>query len=119
MSLAVSPHPVPLQTDDNGVMRVGGTRVSLESVVYAYREGATAEQIVEDFPSLDLADVHLVISYYLRHFEDVNAYLAQQRRETDALKTRITADFKTQVVRQRIEERRSREAASDVAPDRG
>ena len=95
MALTVSAQPVPLRTDDGGVMRVGNTRVSLDSVVAAYQQGATAEQTCEDYPTLDLADVHIVISYCLRHTEEVNEYLAARRQEATELRTKIEADPKT------------------------
>ena len=58
MSVATAPSlSVPILTDIDGVIRVGGTRVSLDTVLYAYNEGANPEEIVEQYPSLDLADV--------------------------------------------------------------
>ncbi|GIL11330.1 MAG: hypothetical protein BroJett038_00500 [Chloroflexota bacterium] len=50
---------VPLQTDESGTIRVGGTRVLLDLVIFAFRQGATPETIVEQYPSLALADVYL------------------------------------------------------------
>jgi len=118
MTLLVSDQPVPLRTDDGGVMRIGNTRVSLDSVVYAYRRGATAEQICEDFPTLDLADVHIVISYCLRHGEEVDEYLAAQRKESAELRERIEADPKTQMIRQRLLEQRARRTEGHAGSDR-
>ena len=72
--------PAPLEMDVDGVVRVGGTRVTLDSVVVAFEFGATAEQIAQQYPSLDLADVYAVIGYYLHHREDVETYVGQRRR---------------------------------------
>lgn len=72
--------PIPLAADADGVQRVGGTRVSLESVVYAVDEGASPEEIVERFPTLELADVYLVVGYVLRHRREVEAYLDERRK---------------------------------------
>jgi len=118
MALPVVTQPVPLRTDDGGVMRVGDTRVSLDSVVYAYQQGATAEQISEDFPALDLADVHMVIGYCLRHAEDVDEYLAARRQEAAELRTQIEADPKTQMVRQRLLGQRAQRDEKHAAFDR-
>ena len=63
---------VPLTLTENGTIRVTGSRVSLEAVVYQYEQGNSAEQIHEGFPSLRLADIHAVISYYLNHRDQVN-----------------------------------------------
>lgn len=117
MALLVAAQPVPLRTDDGGVMRVGDTRVSLDSVVYAYQQGATAEQISEDFPALDLADIHMVIGYCLRHAEDVNEYLAARRQEAAELRTQIEADPKTQIIRQRLLEQRAQRTQRHAASD--
>jgi uncharacterized protein (DUF433 family) len=83
-NLAIAIEPTPLRTDPDGVVRVGGTRVTLDSVAYSFQEGSTAEQILEQYPSLRLADVYAVIGYYLRHREEVEAYVAEQRRQDEA-----------------------------------
>ncbi len=80
MSLAVSPEPVPLTTDVAGVVRVGTTRVTLDTVVAAFHEGATAEEIAQQYPTLRLADVYSVIAYYLRHRSSVDTYLDDRLR---------------------------------------
>jgi uncharacterized protein (DUF433 family) len=80
MSLAIDTEPVPLAANQDGVVRVGGTRVTLDTVVAAFEEGATAEEIVQQYPALKLPDVYLVIGYYLRHRAEVEAY-SQQRQE--------------------------------------
>jgi uncharacterized protein (DUF433 family) len=77
MSLIVEPQPVPLTTTPEGVVRVSGTRVTLDTVVGAFLDGATPETITQQYPSLALADVYAVISYYLRNRAEVDAYLAQ------------------------------------------
>ena len=78
--MEIRTEPVPLETDVHGVARVGGTRVTLNSVVVAFGLGATAKEIAQQYPSLDLADVYAVIGYYLHHREDVEAYLEQRRQ---------------------------------------
>lgn len=80
MSLAVAPEPVPLVTDVDGVVRIGTTRVTLDAVVAAFREGATAEEISQQYPTLRLADVYSVIAYYLRHRTTVDGYLGERSR---------------------------------------
>jgi uncharacterized protein (DUF433 family) len=63
MSLIIIDTPIPLKTDVDGVVRVGNTRVTLDTVIIAFKEGATAEEIVSQYPSLLLADVYAVIGY--------------------------------------------------------
>lgn len=71
---------VPLSTDAKGVIRIGGTRVTLDTIVAAFHEGATAETIAEQYPSLDLGQVYIVIGYYLQHQAEVNDYLERRRQ---------------------------------------
>ena len=65
---------IPLAKDSHGVYRVGGTRVTLDLVVRAFNRGATAEEIVQKFPSLELSDVYRVIGYYLKHRTELGEY---------------------------------------------
>jgi len=72
---------IPLTKDAGGVYRVGGTRVTLDLVVRAFNRGATAEEIVQKFPSLELSDVYQVIGYYLKHSSEFAIYFEQRERE--------------------------------------
>ena len=84
--------PVPLVAGADGVMRVGGTRVTLDTILAAFSEGATAEEIAQQYPSVSLADVYQVIAYSLRHASEVEAYLARRRQEIR--ETRIANESK-------------------------
>ena len=77
MSLAVETEPLALTTDAGGAVRVGGTRVTLDTVVEAFSEGLAAEEIAQQYPVLKLADVYAVVGYYLRHREYVQEYLGE------------------------------------------
>lgn len=72
---------LPLRRDARGVIRVGGTRVTLESVLGAYREGESPEGILDRFPALDLAGIHSTIAWYLEHLEEADSYLDRSRLE--------------------------------------
>jgi uncharacterized protein (DUF433 family) len=63
--------PPPIQADDAGVLRVGGTRVRLETVINAFNSGSTAEEILLKYPSLNLTDIYAIITYYLWSREEV------------------------------------------------
>src|SRR3970282_1036167 len=84
MALTIAHEIIPLQADSDGVVRVAGTRVTLETVITAFSEGATAEEIAQQYPSLNLADIYAVIGYYLRHSEEVTVYLQQRKVQADA-----------------------------------
>jgi uncharacterized protein (DUF433 family) len=67
-----------LRDDADGVLRIGGTRVTLDVVVAAFDEGATAEEIVQQYPSVARGDVYAVLGYAIHHRVEVEEYL--QRR---------------------------------------
>lgn len=63
---------------------ISGTRVSLDSVVYAFLNGQTAETIAQSFPSLNLEQVYGAITYYLAHRAEVDRYLRQSEEAYEA-----------------------------------
>jgi uncharacterized protein (DUF433 family) len=89
--LAVAAEPIPLSVDAHGTVRVGGTRLTLESVLDVFKQGASPQEIVEAFSDLDLADVYAVLTYYLRHRADVDAYLQEQEAKAEAIRQKIAA----------------------------
>lgn len=76
---------IPLVKDSHGVYRVGGTRVTLDLVVHTFNRGATAEEIVQKFPSLELSDVYQVIGYYLKNRDELRGYFETREREEATL----------------------------------
>jgi len=79
----------PLREDAAGALRVGHSRVLLELVIRAFQDGAAPETIVQRYSSLNLADVYSVVAYYLRHREEVDAYLAERERKATQVRQRI------------------------------
>jgi uncharacterized protein (DUF433 family) len=75
MTMVVAAQTPPLAADAAGVFRVGNSRVTLDGVVGAFRDGATAEEIAEQYPVLSLGQVYAVIAYYLAHTAEVDDYL--------------------------------------------
>ena len=106
MSLSVTARPVPLAADADGVVRVGKTRVTLDTVVAAFGEGMTAEGIAEQYPSLRLADIYSVIAYYLDHSDEVEAYLRGRRARAEEVRRENEARFDPAGVRARLLARR-------------
>lgn len=98
--------PVPLKLDTDGTIRVGGTRVPLDTLVLAFHCGATAEEIADQFPSLDLSDVYAAIGYYLRHRSELDGYLEQRTQQADALRSQIESRFDSNGLRERLLARR-------------
>jgi len=95
-----------LVTDADGVTRVKATRVTLDTVVRAFAEGATAEEIAQQYPTLALADVYSVLTYYLRRRDEVDAYLAEQRQKSARVRSENEGRFDPQGVRERLVARR-------------
>lgn len=80
---------IPLATDETGTIRVAGSRVTLDVLAEAWHAGATPEQIVDQFDSLKLSDVYAVITWMLRHPEDLREYLAVRNREAVHLRDEV------------------------------
>ncbi len=77
--------PSPYVEQRNGGLYIAGSRVSLDSVVIRFREGATPEKIVHSFPTLKLSNVYGAIAYYLEHEEMIKEYIAEGERELHRL----------------------------------
>jgi uncharacterized protein (DUF433 family) len=105
MSLILQADPLPLRQDEHGSIRVGNTRVLLELVIRAYQGGATAEEIARRFATLELADVHAVLAYYLRHRQEVDEYMARREAEAEELRKRIQVAATPRVTREELQAR--------------
>jgi len=98
--------PVPLQADEDGVIRISGTRLTLDTIITAYRQGDPPELIAQDFSPLPLSDVPAVIAYYLRHRGEIDDYLDRRRREAEELRQKVEERFPPEGIRQRLLARR-------------
>jgi uncharacterized protein (DUF433 family) len=98
----------PLKVDADGVARVGGTRVTLDTVIGAYQDGASPEEIVLSYDSLELADVHAVIAYYLRNRQAVEVYLSRRQRDAEAVRRENERRWPARDIRERLLARRTR-----------
>src|SRR5437667_12713651 len=83
---------VPLTVTEQGNIRIKGSRVSLDSIIHHFKLGATAEQIVQSFPSLSLGDVYSSIAYYLTHRQEIEAYLEEQETAADNLQEQLESN---------------------------
>ncbi|MCY3023173.1 MAG: DUF433 domain-containing protein [Planctomycetota bacterium] len=102
MNLPATVETIPLRTDADGVIRVGGTRVTLDTVVAAFEQGATAEEIAQQYPTLALPDIYMVIGHYLRHPDEVAAYLKSRRAFRDAVRRENEAGHAVTGIRERL-----------------
>ena len=93
---------LPLKTDKDGVIRVSKTRVTLDTIVTAFLEGLTAEEIAVQYPVVPLADVYSVIGYYLHQKKKVDAYLARREKIAAKVRRQNEARFHQSPIRERL-----------------
>jgi hypothetical protein len=78
----------------------------LDTVAEAFREGATAEEIAQQYPNLALADVYSVLGYLLRHETEVTAYLSQRIEHRKTIRAENERRFDPEGIRARLLARR-------------
>ncbi len=114
MTLTLEPSTtVPLRTDADNTIRIGQTRVPLETLMHSWNSGSSPEEIVEAFPALHLDDVYAVIAYVLRHPDQIKSYLEESKEAeevalenlktwfpaSETLRTRVLARAKAKGLR--------------------
>jgi uncharacterized protein (DUF433 family) len=109
MGLAIISEPAPLETNADGVVRVGKTRVTLDTIVAVFKQGATAEEVVYRYPSLKLADVYATIAFYLNHQDEVEAYLQQRQQQSQAIRAMNRSRFDPQGLRDKLVTRKAQQ----------
>lgn len=73
----------PLRMDEAGGIRIGQSRVTLDSLLAAYHAGATPEEIATQYSVLQLSDIYAVIAYYLTHCSQIDNYIESRQRDAD------------------------------------
>ena len=111
MAFAVVTDPIPLHMNRDGVFLVGGTRVTLDTVIGAFTDGATPEEIAQQYPSLDLADIYAVLAYYLRHRAEVDVYLHRRQQQAEQVRQQNQAPSSVTGIRDRLLARRQAKEA--------
>ncbi len=102
MPLTIAAELAPLEADSDGVVKVGKTRVTLDTVIAVFNQGTTAEEIVYRYPSLKLADVYATIAFYLKHQPEVETYLERRRQQAQEIRKMNEARFDPQGLRARL-----------------
>jgi uncharacterized protein (DUF433 family) len=97
---------IPMTTGADGVIRVSGTRVTLDSILLAFNEGATPEEIARQYPTVPLADIYHLIGYSLRHTAEMEEYLRRRLRESQDVQRQNEARWRPEGVRERLLARR-------------
>jgi uncharacterized protein (DUF433 family) len=93
---------IPLKMDKDGVIRASKTRVTLDTIVTAFLEGLTAEEIAVQYPVIPLGDVYLVVGYYLHNKKKVDAYLKRREKIAEQIRKQNESRFNTTEIRKRL-----------------
>ncbi len=105
-------HP-PFRVDEGGAIRVGKSRISLDLLVEQYENGMVPEDMARAYDTLDLADAYAVIAYYLRHRDEVRAYLNRRQEEAEALRARVESE-RPRISREELLARRNAREKADA-----
>ena len=89
MSFVIRTDALPISEDASGGLRVGGSRVLLETIIRAFQDGATPETIVQRYPTVSLENIYTVVAYYLRHRPEIDEYLARREQSAQQVRDRI------------------------------
>jgi uncharacterized protein (DUF433 family) len=96
----------PLVQETDGTVHVIDSRITLDTIVRAFKNGASAEQIQDSFPSLTLREIYSTIAYYLNNQEAVENYLMARHKEAQVVKQEIENQQNTLEFRERLRARR-------------
>ena len=83
-------------TQIDGAYRITDSRVSLDSVVYAWRDGLSPESIKENFPVLILEEVYGAITFYLANQAEIDTYLSQSEAKFEAARQQSIEQLRQQ-----------------------
>lgn len=107
MNMMTLTQTTPLVEDTDGALRLSGSRIPLDTVIYEFNQGATAEQIQDSFPSLSLRSIYGAISFYLEHQELVDDYLHRREQEAAELRSKLESRPEIAAFRERLRHRRA------------
>ena len=92
MAATLTTFALPLRLDDQGTIRVGQSRVTLDLVIDAYHRGVSPATIAQQFSSVTLAEIYGTITYYLQHQSAMDEYLNERATATVPLLDRLEAE---------------------------
>ena len=86
----IAPAP-PIRRDEGDVLRIGDTRVTLDTLVRAFHRGMSPEEFVLAYPAVTLAEAYLVIAYYLQNRTEVDDYIRAREERAEIVKAQVEA----------------------------
>ncbi|HEY8601568.1 MAG TPA: DUF433 domain-containing protein [Thermomicrobiales bacterium] len=107
MAATLTTFALPLRLDEQGTIRVGRSRVTLDLVIDAYHRGVSPETIAQQFPVMSLAEIYGAITYYLQHQSEMNEYLNERAEAAAPLLHRLEAGANPVGLRAELQGRRA------------
>jgi len=92
----------PFRWDEAGGIRIGQSRVTLDSILVAYHHGATPEEIAIQFSVLQLEDVYSTIAYYLSHRHEIDSYLEKRQHQAQQIRQQLSQKHNLVDLRERL-----------------
>jgi uncharacterized protein (DUF433 family) len=92
----------PFRWDEAGGIRIGSSRVTLDSILASYHNGSTPEEIAIQFSVLRLEDIYGSITYYLTHRREIDSYLEQRNQKAQQLRAQLAQKHNLVDLRQRL-----------------
>jgi uncharacterized protein (DUF433 family) len=108
----------PLRWDEAGGIRIGSSRVTLDSLLASYHNGSTPEEIAIQYSVLSLKDIYSAIAYYLNHRQEIDNYLEQRNQKAQQLRQQLTQKHNLVDLRQRLLTRQSHKESGQNAPSK-
>lgn len=92
----------PFRWDEVGGIRVGASRVTLDSLLASYHNGSTPQEIAIQVSVLRLEDIFTSIAYYLNHRQEIDSYLEQRKQQAQQLRQQLSQKHNLVDMRQRL-----------------
>jgi uncharacterized protein (DUF433 family) len=108
----------PLRWDEAEGIRIGSSRVTLDSLLATYHNGSTPEEIAIQFSVLSLEDIYSAIAYYLNHRQEIDNYLEQRNQKAQELRQKLTQKHNLIDLKQRLLTRQSQKESEQNAPSK-
>lgn len=90
---------VPIKQDEQGAIRVSGTKVTLDTILNYYLQGLTPEKLHEGFPTIPLTDMYAIIAYYLANQTELDDYLQDIQNKAKQLQKEIESNYPPKVTK--------------------
>ncbi len=107
MTTTLTTFELPLRLDAQGVIRIGQSRVTLDTVIGAFRQGSRPEEIAQQFPAVTLAEVYGAIAYYLQNQPAMDTYLQSRLAGAAPLNRELADRFNPVGLREQLAARRA------------